>query len=46
MLARRATALHGVVTAGGHYLLVVQGNQEKQRKQLRLPPWRQTPLSS
>jgi hypothetical protein len=23
-----ATALHGVVTAGGHYLPVVQGNQK------------------
>jgi predicted transposase YbfD/YdcC len=33
-----------VVTAGGHYLLVVKGNQKKLRRQLRRLPWQQIPL--
>ncbi|WP_405775290.1 ISAs1 family transposase [Streptomyces sp. NBC_01538] len=35
-----------VVTAGGHYLLVVKGNQKKLRKQLRHLPWKQIPLQA
>ena len=33
-----------VVAAGGHYLLVLKGNQTKLRRQLRRLPWRQMPL--
>jgi predicted transposase YbfD/YdcC len=43
MHTQRAHAEH-VVTAGGHYLLVVKGNQKKLRKQLRRLPWQQIPL--
>jgi len=39
---RRAHAEH-VITADGHYLLVVKGNQKKLRKQLRRLPWKQIP---
>ncbi|MGW2617586.1 ISAs1 family transposase [Streptomyces sp. NPDC001500] len=45
MHTQRAHAGH-VITAGGHYLLVVKGNQKKLRKQLRLLPWRQIPLQN
>ncbi|MEU9369509.1 ISAs1 family transposase [Streptomyces avermitilis] len=40
-----ADALHTqrVTAAGGHYLLVVEGNQKKLRKQLRKLPWREIP---
>ncbi|MFF7091839.1 ISAs1 family transposase [Streptomyces rubradiris] len=31
---------HHVVAAGGHYLLVVKGNQQKLRKQNKRLPWR------
>ncbi|MFE2969347.1 hypothetical protein ACFXKC_37910 [Streptomyces sp. NPDC059340] len=34
------------VGAGGHYLLVVKGNQKKLRKQLRHLPWREIPLQN
>ncbi|MGC5004880.1 ISAs1 family transposase [Streptomyces sp. NBC_00353] len=43
MHTQRAHAEH-VVTAGGHYLLAVKGNQKKLRKQLRRLPWQQIPL--
>ncbi|WP_234435967.1 ISAs1 family transposase [Streptomyces sp. NRRL S-813] len=43
MHTQRAHAEH-VVTAGGHYLLVVKGSQKKLRKQLRRLPWQQIPL--
>ncbi|MDV9194588.1 transposase [Streptomyces sp. Wh19] len=33
-----------IVAAGGHYLLVVKGNQKKLRQQLPRPPWRQMSL--
>lgn len=45
MHTQRAHAEH-VITAGGHYLLVVKGNQKKLRKQLRHLPWRQIPLQA
>ena len=45
MHTQRAHAEH-VITAGGHYLLVVKGNQKKLRKQLRRLPWRQIPLQA
>ncbi|MFD7057528.1 ISAs1 family transposase [Streptomyces mirabilis] len=35
-----------VITTGGHYLLVVKGNQKKRRKQLRRLPWKQIPLQA
>ncbi|MFD7002871.1 hypothetical protein ACFWA5_43140 [Streptomyces mirabilis] len=38
MHAQRKTAT-STVAAGGHYLLVVKGNQEKLRRQLRRRPW-------
>ncbi|MGW7426184.1 ISAs1 family transposase [Streptomyces sp. NPDC054813] len=37
MHTQRAHAEH-VITAGGHYLLVLKGNQKKLRKQLRRLP--------
>ncbi|MFF0010868.1 ISAs1 family transposase [Streptomyces sp. NPDC005374] len=40
---QRAHAEH-VIAAGGHYLLVVKGNQKKLRKQLKKLPWQQIPL--
>lgn len=43
MHTQRAHAEH-VIAVGGHYLLVVKGNQKKLRKQLRRLPWRQIPL--
>jgi predicted transposase YbfD/YdcC len=45
MHTQRAHADH-VITAGGHYLLVVKGNQKKLRKQLRRLPWREIPLQN
>ena len=33
-----------IVAAGGHYVLVVKGNQNKLRKQLRSLPWQEIPL--
>jgi predicted transposase YbfD/YdcC len=45
MHTQRAHAEH-VIAAGGHYLLVVKGNQKKLRKQLRHLPWRQIPLQA
>ncbi|WP_328430230.1 ISAs1 family transposase [Streptomyces sp. NBC_00443] len=45
MHTQRAHAEH-VITAGGHYLLVVKGNQKKLRKQLRRLPWRDIPLQA
>ncbi|MFD9659245.1 hypothetical protein [Streptomyces mirabilis] len=38
MHAQRKTAT-STFAAGGHYLLVVKGNQEKLRRQLRRRPW-------
>ncbi|MFG2562750.1 ISAs1 family transposase [Streptomyces sp. NPDC048496] len=43
MHTQRKTAKK-IVTAGGHYLLVVKGNQKKLRRQLRRLPWQQMPL--
>lgn len=43
MHTQRKTAKK-IVAAGGHYLLVVKGNQKKLRRQLRRLPWRQMPL--
>lgn len=43
MHTQRKTAKK-IVAAGGHYLLVVKGNQKKLRRQLRCLPWRQMPL--
>ncbi|MEU0072551.1 ISAs1 family transposase [Streptomyces sp. NPDC006332] len=43
MHTQRTHAEH-VITAGGHYLMVVKGNQKKLRKQLRRLPWREIPL--
>jgi predicted transposase YbfD/YdcC len=40
---QRAHAKH-VIGAGGHYLLVVKGNQKNLRKQLKKLPWHQIPL--
>ncbi|MGW6791589.1 ISAs1 family transposase [Streptomyces chartreusis] len=45
MHTQRAHAEH-VIAAGGHYLLVVKGNQKKLHKQLRRLPWRQIPLQA
>lgn len=45
MHTQRTHAEH-VITAGGHYLLVVKGNQKKLRKQLRRLPWREIPLQA
>ncbi|MCX4732060.1 ISAs1 family transposase [Streptomyces sp. NBC_01363] len=45
MHTQRAHTEH-VIAAGGHYLLVVKGNQKKLRKQLRRLPWRQIPLQA
>ncbi|MFF8374456.1 ISAs1 family transposase [Streptomyces lydicus] len=45
MHTQRTHAEH-VITAGGHYLLVVKGNQKKLRKQLRRLPWRKIPLQA
>ncbi|WP_406729442.1 ISAs1 family transposase [Streptomyces sp. GD-15H] len=45
MHTQRTHAEH-VIAAGGHYLLVVKGNQKKLRKQLRCLPWRQIPLQA
>ncbi|MFF4352455.1 ISAs1 family transposase [Streptomyces sp. NPDC001530] len=33
-----------VIARGGHYILVVKGNQTKLRRQLRHLPWREVPL--
>ncbi|MFI7097081.1 ISAs1 family transposase [Streptomyces lydicus] len=41
-----STHAEHVITAGGHYLLVVKGNQKKLRKQLRRLPWREIPLQA
>uniref|UniRef100_A0AAU1I9T7 ISAs1 family transposase n=1 Tax=Streptomyces sp. NBC_00180 TaxID=2903632 RepID=A0AAU1I9T7_9ACTN len=35
-----------VMAAGGRYVLVVNGNQKKLRKQLRRLPWKQNPLQA
>lgn len=35
-----------VIAAGGHYLLVVKGNQKRLRKQLKKLPWREIPLQN
>ncbi|MFF3920202.1 ISAs1 family transposase [Streptomyces sp. NPDC001852] len=35
---------HHIVAAGGHYLLVVKGNQQKLRKQIKRLPWSEIPL--
>ncbi|WUH90248.1 ISAs1 family transposase [Streptomyces sp. NBC_00433] len=43
MHTQRKTAKK-IVAAGGHYVLVVKGNQKKLRRQLRRLPWRQMPL--
>ena len=45
MHTQRAHAEH-VITAGGHYLLVVKGNQKKLSKQLRRLPSKQIPLQA
>lgn len=45
MHTQRAHAEH-VIAAGGHYLLVVKGNQKKLHGQLRRLPWRQIPLQA
>ncbi|MEX3101916.1 MULTISPECIES: ISAs1 family transposase [unclassified Streptomyces] len=42
---QRTHAEH-LITTGGHYLLVVKGNQKKPRKQRRHLPWRQIPLQA
>ncbi|MCX4859645.1 ISAs1 family transposase [Streptomyces canus] len=33
-----------VLAKGGHYILIVKGNQKKLRKQLKALPWREIPL--
>lgn len=43
MHTQRKTA-QKIVAAGGHYILVVKGNQKKLRRQLRHLPWQQIPL--
>ncbi|WP_329286722.1 ISAs1 family transposase [Streptomyces sp. NBC_01455] len=43
MHTQRKTAKK-IAAAGGHYVLVVKGNQKKLRRQLRRLPWRQIPL--
>ncbi|MGC9496952.1 ISAs1 family transposase [Streptomyces sp. WG7] len=45
MHTQRAHAEH-IIAAGGRYLLVVNGNQKKLRKQLRHLPWKQIPLQA
>ncbi|WRZ01198.1 ISAs1 family transposase [Streptomyces sp. NBC_00481] len=45
MHTQRTHAEH-VITAGGHYLQVVKGNQKQLRKQLRRLPWREIPLQA
>ncbi|WP_055534317.1 ISAs1 family transposase [Streptomyces graminilatus] len=45
MHTQRGHAEH-VITAGGHYLLVVKGNQKKLRRQLKKLPWREIPLQN
>ncbi|MGW4985893.1 ISAs1 family transposase, partial [Streptomyces mirabilis] len=35
---------HRIVAAGGHYLLVVKGNQKRLRKQIKRLPWNEIPL--
>ncbi|WP_237533232.1 ISAs1 family transposase [Streptomyces sp. SID685] len=35
---------HHIVAASGHYLLVVTGNQQKLRKQIKRLPWSEIPL--
>lgn len=35
---------HHIVAAGGHYLLLVKGNQQKLRKQIKRLPWSEVPL--
>ncbi|MGW4519333.1 ISAs1 family transposase, partial [Streptomyces sp. NPDC004393] len=35
---------HHIVAASGHYLLVVKGNQQKLRKQIKRLPWNEIPL--
>ncbi|WP_327129751.1 ISAs1 family transposase [Streptomyces sp. NBC_01727] len=45
MQTQRAHAEH-VITAGGHYRLVMKGNQKSLRKQLRRLPWKQIPLQA
>ncbi len=42
MHTQRKTAKK-IIAAGGHYLLVVKGNQKKLRRQLRRLPWQQMP---
>lgn len=43
MHTQRKTAKK-IVSADGHYILVVKGNPKKLRRQLRSLPWRQMPL--
>uniref|UniRef100_UPI000D1BA3BF ISAs1 family transposase n=1 Tax=Streptomyces sp. SM11 TaxID=565557 RepID=UPI000D1BA3BF len=43
MHTRTGHAEH-VITRGGHYILVVKGNQKNLRRQLRRLPWREVPL--
>ncbi|WP_371503143.1 ISAs1 family transposase [Kitasatospora sp. NBC_00374] len=43
MHTQRDHAEH-VLAAGGHYILIVKGNQKKLRKQLKALPWREIPL--
>ncbi len=43
MHTQRKTAKE-IIAAGGHYLLVVKGNQKRLRRQLRRLPWQQMPL--
>ncbi|WP_406190421.1 ISAs1 family transposase [Streptomyces sp. NBC_01017] len=45
MHTQRAHAEHAMA-AGGHYVLVVNGNQKKLRKQLQRLPWKQNPLQA
>ncbi|MCX5317922.1 ISAs1 family transposase [Streptomyces sp. NBC_00154] len=35
---------HHITAAGGHYLLVVKGNQKKLHKQIKRLPWNEIPL--
>ncbi|MFI7020727.1 ISAs1 family transposase, partial [Streptomyces sp. NPDC050164] len=43
MHTQRGHARH-IIAAGGHYLLVVKGNQKKLRKQIQRLPWSEIPL--